>query len=76
MLYWSQNGNAITLGAWWWYLPPGLAVAFLGMGLVLLNFGLDDSVTLVCATRLVSGGSPGTCGVPPIRPPSYAIAIP
>jgi peptide/nickel transport system permease protein len=42
MLYWSQNGNAITLGAWWWYLPPGLAVAFLGMGLVLLNFGLDE----------------------------------
>jgi peptide/nickel transport system permease protein len=42
MLYWAQNGNAIQIGAWWWYAPPGLAVALLGMSLVLLNFGLDE----------------------------------
>lgn len=42
MLYWAQNGNAVQLGAWWWYLPPGVAVALLGMSLVLLNFGLDE----------------------------------
>ncbi len=39
MLYWAQNGNAVQLGAWWWYLPPGVAVALLGMCLVLLNLG-------------------------------------
>jgi peptide/nickel transport system permease protein len=42
MLYWSQSGNAVQLGAWWWYVPPGLCVALLGMSLVLLNFGLDE----------------------------------
>jgi peptide/nickel transport system permease protein len=42
MLYWAQNATAINIGAWWWYLPPGLAVAILGMSLVLLNFGLDE----------------------------------
>lgn len=42
MLYWAQNGTAINIGAWWWYLPPALAVSILGMSLVLLNFGLDE----------------------------------
>jgi peptide/nickel transport system permease protein len=42
MLYWAQNGNAIQLNAWWWYAPPGVCVAVLGMSLVLLNFGLDE----------------------------------
>jgi peptide/nickel transport system permease protein len=42
MLYWAQSGNAVQLGAWWWYAPPGLCAALLGMSLVLLNFGLDE----------------------------------
>jgi peptide/nickel transport system permease protein len=42
MLYWAENASAINIGAWWWYLPPGLAAAILGMSLVLLNFGLDE----------------------------------
>jgi peptide/nickel transport system permease protein len=42
MLYWAQSEQALTLGAWWWFVPPGLAVALMGMGLVLLNFGIDE----------------------------------
>ena len=42
ILYWAQSGNAVQLGAWWWYVPPGVAAALLGMSLVLLNFGLDE----------------------------------
>jgi peptide/nickel transport system permease protein len=42
MLYWAQNANAVQLSAWWWYGPPGVCVALLGMSLVLLNFGLDE----------------------------------
>jgi peptide/nickel transport system permease protein len=42
MLYWAQLGNALQIGAWWWYVPPGLAVAFLGTALVLLNTGIDE----------------------------------
>lgn len=42
MLYWAQSSNAVQLGAWWWYGPPGVFAALLGMSLVLLNFGLDE----------------------------------
>ena len=42
MLYWAEGQSAIQTGAWWWYAPPGLAAALLGMSLVLLNFGLDE----------------------------------
>jgi ABC-type dipeptide/oligopeptide/nickel transport system permease subunit len=42
MLYWAQLGNALQIGAWWWYVPPGLAVALLGTALVLLNTGIDE----------------------------------
>jgi peptide/nickel transport system permease protein len=52
MLYWAQSQEAIELGAWWWYIPPGVSVALLGMSLVLLNFGLDE----VGNPRLRDGG--------------------
>lgn len=42
MLYWSQSQQALQLGAWWWFLPPGLAVAIIGTALVLLNTGIDE----------------------------------
>lgn len=34
--------NAVQTGAWWWFIFPGVAVALLGMSLVLINFGLDE----------------------------------
>jgi peptide/nickel transport system permease protein len=42
MLYWAQSQQALQLGAWWWFLPPGLAVALIGTALVLLNTGFDE----------------------------------
>jgi peptide/nickel transport system permease protein len=42
MLYWAQSQDALQLGAWWWYVPPGLAVALIGTSLVLLNSGIDQ----------------------------------
>jgi len=42
MLYWAQSQDALQLGAWWWYVPPGLAVALIGTSLVLLNTGIDE----------------------------------
>jgi peptide/nickel transport system permease protein len=42
MLYWAQSQQALELGAWWWFAPPGLAVALMGTGLVLLNTGIDE----------------------------------
>jgi len=42
ILYWAQSQQALQLGAWWWFVPPGLAVALIGTGLVLLNTGIDE----------------------------------
>ncbi|HEX8008116.1 MAG TPA: ABC transporter permease [Trebonia sp.] len=42
MLYWAESQQALQLGAWWWFLPPGLAVAIIGTALVLLNTGFDE----------------------------------
>jgi peptide/nickel transport system permease protein len=42
MLYWAESQQALQLGAWWWFVPPGLAVALMGMALVLVNTGIDE----------------------------------
>jgi peptide/nickel transport system permease protein len=42
ILYWAQSQEALQLGAWWWFVPPGLAVALMGTSLVLLNTGIDE----------------------------------
>jgi peptide/nickel transport system permease protein len=44
MLYWAQNAEAFTIGAWWWYVPPGLCIGLFGMSLGLLNFAIDESL--------------------------------
>ena len=42
MLYWAANNDALLLGAWWWFLAPGLCIAVLGAGLAFINFGIDE----------------------------------
>jgi peptide/nickel transport system permease protein len=42
ILYYAQNDGAMASGAWWWFVPPGLCIAVLGMGLALVNFSLDE----------------------------------
>ncbi len=42
ILYGAYNQSALILGAWWWFVPPGLCIALLGAGLALLNFGMDE----------------------------------
>jgi peptide/nickel transport system permease protein len=42
MLYYAQNGQALLVGAWWWFVPPGLCIAMIGAGLALVNFGIDE----------------------------------
>ncbi len=42
MLYAARNGSALFQGDWWWFAPPGIGIALLGMGLALLNFGIDE----------------------------------
>jgi peptide/nickel transport system permease protein len=42
MLSLAYNGEALSVGAWWWFVPPGLCIALLGMGFALINFSLDE----------------------------------
>jgi peptide/nickel transport system permease protein len=42
MLYWAQNAEAFTIGAWWWYVPPGICIALVGTALGLLNLAIDE----------------------------------
>ena len=44
ILFWAQSEEALAQGAWWWFVPAGLAIAFLGTSLALLNFGIDEFV--------------------------------
>jgi peptide/nickel transport system permease protein len=42
IFYWAQSQDALQLGAWWWFAPPGIVVALMGTALVLLNTGIDE----------------------------------
>jgi peptide/nickel transport system permease protein len=44
MLETAQGSGAIEANQWWWYLPPALCVALVGIGLALLNFGIDEII--------------------------------
>ena len=41
-LFWAQNGGAMMIGAWWAFVPSGLAVALVAFGLALINYGMDE----------------------------------
>lgn len=42
MLYWASQGDAMLTGAWWWFVPPGLGIALVGLSLVLMNYAMDQ----------------------------------
>jgi peptide/nickel transport system permease protein len=44
ILFWAGNQQAVQSGYWWWFVPPGLAIALLGTALALLNFGIDEFI--------------------------------
>lgn len=41
-LYWAQNGNALLSGAWWTFVPSGIAVALVIFALSLINYAMDE----------------------------------
>ncbi|MDN5962997.1 MAG: ABC transporter permease [Actinomyces sp.] len=44
MLNQASQHNAFHVGAWWWFVPPGLLIALLGCGLSLINFSIDETI--------------------------------
>ena len=53
MLFDATSSSAVEAGEWWWYIPPGLAIAVLGTALALINFGVDEYINP--RLRTVSG---------------------
>lgn len=42
MINWAMQQNALFRGLWWWFVPPGLALALIGFATTMINFGLDE----------------------------------
>lgn len=42
MLYYAQNQNAVIYSAWWWIIPPGVAIAILGIAANILGTGINE----------------------------------
>ncbi len=41
ILHDAQRAGAVLQNAWWWVVPPGLAIALMGMTFVFLGYALD-----------------------------------
>ncbi len=44
MLYDISHGSGYTLTAWWWLLPPGLAITFLVLGFFLVGRAFEEII--------------------------------
>lgn len=44
ILFQAYNALALTQGAWWWFIPPGLVIALFGAALSLINFSIDEII--------------------------------
>lgn len=44
ILFHAYNALALTQGAWWWFVPPGLIIALFGCALSLINFSIDEII--------------------------------
>lgn len=42
MINYATSQNALFNGQWWWFAPPGLAIALIGFATTMINFGLDE----------------------------------
>jgi len=46
MLFFSLSRNAMIRGLWWWFLAPGLMIALVGTGFILLGYGIEERYKL------------------------------
>ncbi|MGJ6981076.1 ABC transporter permease [Aestuariimicrobium soli] len=47
----AEGQNALFRGMWWWFAPPGIAIALLGLSTALINFGIDEIVNPVLNSK-------------------------
>lgn len=55
MINFAFDRNAITRGAWWFYLPPGLAIVWVSLGCVLLGNVLEELLNPRLASHHLEG---------------------
>jgi peptide/nickel transport system permease protein len=51
MLNESYAAGSLTAGYWWWFIPPGLAIVFVCMGVTLCGYALDEILNPKLRTR-------------------------
>jgi peptide/nickel transport system permease protein len=54
ILFDATSSSAVEANFWWWYIPPGIAIALLGTSLALINFGIDEFINP--RLRMANGG--------------------
>jgi peptide/nickel transport system permease protein len=64
MLYWAQSDNSALAHLWWWFIPPGVAIALVGTSLALINFGIDEFINPRLRAAGMSGRKKRKAGVP------------
>jgi peptide/nickel transport system permease protein len=42
MLHFALSNSAMYRGAWWWLLPPGVAIVLLVMGFTLIGYSVEE----------------------------------
>jgi peptide/nickel transport system permease protein len=42
ILHFALSNNAVYRGAWWWVLPPGVAIILLVMGFTLVGYSVEE----------------------------------
>jgi peptide/nickel transport system permease protein len=41
-LFWAANNSTLLQGEWWHFVYPGLAISLTVMGMVFINYGIDE----------------------------------
>ncbi len=42
MIHYAVKRNAIILGMWWWFIPPGILISLLTLSIYLVGMGLEE----------------------------------
>lgn len=51
MINYATTQNALFNGQWWWFVPPGICLALIGLSTTMLNFGLDEITNPTLSTK-------------------------
>jgi peptide/nickel transport system permease protein len=51
IINYAMTENALFNGQWWWFVPPGLAIALLSFATTMVNFGFDEIANPTLSTQ-------------------------